>query len=97
MCLLGLLNHGLTKQNTIMRNSIPPAERLIATLTFLATGSSYERLKFQTGIAAQTLGYIIPETCKVMVNTLMNEYMKVSIKQIKIYMYFIILKIQVNL
>lgn len=61
-----------------MRDSIPAA--LIATLSFLATGLSYERLKFQTGIAAQTLGYIIPETCQVIVNTLIKEYMKVSIR-----------------
>lgn len=63
-----------------MRDSIPAAERLIATLSFLATGLSYERLKFQTGLVAQTLGYIIPETCQVIVNTLIKEYMKVSIR-----------------
>jgi hypothetical protein len=61
-----------------MRQAIPPEERLIATLRFLATGRSYEDLKFSTGIAAQTLGYIIPETCKVIFDVLKKEYLKVK-------------------
>lgn len=63
-----------------MRQSIPPEERLIATLRFLATGESYEELKFVTGIAAQTLGYIIPETCETIYNVLRKDYMKVCLE-----------------
>lgn len=61
-----------------MRESIPAEERLIVTLRYLATGRSYEDLKFSCGIAAQTLGYIIPETCKIIYEVLKYKYMKVN-------------------
>lgn len=77
--LLGRLKKYLQKQDTTMRQSIPPNERLIATLRFLATGRSYEDLKFSTGISAQALGYIIPETCRVIYEVLKEEYLKVSV------------------
>lgn len=62
--LMTTLRPFLTKQDTTMRQSIPAEERLIATLRFLATGRSYEDLKYSTGISAQALGRIIPETCR---------------------------------
>lgn len=76
---LDLLKPRITKQDTVMRQAIPAEERLIATLRFLATGRSYEDLKFSTGIAAQTLGYIIPKTCRVIYEVLKDTYMKVKI------------------
>lgn len=76
--LLDLVRPHLTKRDTQMRQSIPPEERLIATLRFLATGRSYADLKYSTGISAQALGYIIPETCRVLFNVLKGEYMRVS-------------------
>jgi hypothetical protein len=57
--LLNMVKPYVTKQNTVMRASVSPEERLIATLRFLAAGRS------STRIFAQALGYIIPETCKV--------------------------------
>lgn len=60
-----------------MRQAIPPEERLIATLRFLATGRSYKDLKYSIGIAAQTLGYLIPETCKVIYDILKKDCLKV--------------------
>ncbi|KAL4156107.1 hypothetical protein QTP88_000142 [Uroleucon formosanum] len=69
--LLDLLRPRITKQDTVMRQAIPAEERLIA------TGKSYEDLKFSTGIAAQTLGSIIPETCKAIYEILQDTYMKV--------------------
>ncbi|VEN57307.1 unnamed protein product [Callosobruchus maculatus] len=45
-----------------MRQSISPHERLTATLRFLATGRSYEDLKFSVAISPQALRQIIPET-----------------------------------
>ncbi|KAL5246315.1 hypothetical protein ACI65C_013723 [Semiaphis heraclei] len=53
-----------------LRMAKPDFDRL------LATGRSYEDLKFNTGIAAQTLGYIIPETCRVIYEVLQDTYMK---------------------
>lgn len=68
----------MSKQDIVMRQAIPPEERLIATLRFLATGRSCEDLKFSTGIAAQTLGYIIPATCKAIFDVLRKDYLKVK-------------------
>ncbi|KAL4083874.1 hypothetical protein QTP88_029190 [Uroleucon formosanum] len=86
--LLELVAHRLKKQDTVMRKSISPAERLIATLRFLSTGNSYEDLKFSTKIAAQTLGHIIPETCLALYDVLKDKYMKVK------YLIFIIITIK---
>ena len=46
-----------------MRRAITSHERLSVTLRFLATGRSYEDLKFSAAISPQALGVIIPETC----------------------------------
>lgn len=62
--LLLLVSPLIVKKDTVMRTAISPHERLAATLRFLATGRSYECLKFSTRISPQALGKIIPETCK---------------------------------
>ncbi|KAL4092423.1 hypothetical protein QTP88_026924 [Uroleucon formosanum] len=74
--LLELIGPKIEKQNTVMRMAITPEERLIATLRFLATGRSYEDLKFSTCISAPSLSYIIPETCKEIFEALKKNYMK---------------------
>jgi hypothetical protein len=51
----------------------------------LATGRSYEDLKFSTGISAQALGYIIPEMCKVIYEKLKGEYIKVQFYKCTFY------------
>lgn len=61
--LLNLVRPYIEKKNTVMLESISAEERLVATLRFLATGRSYEDLKFSCVISAQALGKIIPETC----------------------------------
>lgn len=61
-----------------LRPSISPHERLTATLRFLATGRSYEDLKFSTLISPQALGQIIPETCQAIYSVLKNKYLKVK-------------------
>lgn len=75
--LLHMVEPYLKKQETPMRTTISPQERLLATLRFLATGRSYEDLKYSTAISAQALGYIIPETCAVIYDVLRKEYLKV--------------------
>lgn len=77
--LLNLMRPHVSKQDTAMRGSIPADERLIATLRFLATGRGYEDLKFSTGISAQALGRIIPETCKALYEVLHRDYLKVNL------------------
>ncbi|XP_041983090.1 putative nuclease HARBI1 [Aricia agestis] len=74
--LLKMVTPYLQKQNTRMRNCITAEERLTVTLRFLATGRSYECLKFSYGISPQSLGRIIPETCAVIFNVLKNNFFK---------------------
>jgi hypothetical protein len=67
----------IEKKNTVMRDAIPPNERLTATLRFLTTGRSYEGLKFTTIISPQALGYIVPETCEAIYKVLHKDYLNV--------------------
>jgi hypothetical protein len=55
------------KDTTVIRDAIPASQRLSATLRFLATGQSFEDLKFLTAIALQDLGNIIIETCQAII------------------------------
>ncbi|XP_063771016.1 uncharacterized protein LOC134908815 [Pseudophryne corroboree] len=66
----------IQKQDTCMRKSISAEQRLVATLRFLATGRSFEDLKFSTAISPQALGVLIPETCNAIVQVLKGEYLK---------------------
>jgi hypothetical protein len=53
-CYLKLLQHItplIKRQDTVMRKSKSPHERLTVTLRFLATGRSYEDMKFSTAIS----------------------------------------------
>lgn len=75
-----LLSHvrpHITKQDSCMRKAVSAEERLMATLRFLATGRSFEDMKFTTGISAQSLGRIIPETCEPIIKVLQPQYLKV--------------------
>jgi len=88
-CYLKLLQHItplIKRQDTVMRKSISPHERLTVTLRFLATGRSYEDMKFSTAISPASLSIIIPETCRAIYEVLRNEYLKV-IKKIVLYLY----------
>ena len=53
--LLSLVTPWIKKKDTNMRDAISPHERLTATLRFLATGRSYEDLKYSTIISPQAL------------------------------------------
>lgn len=82
--LLKLVTPLIERHNTHLRECISPHERLTATLRFLATGRSYEDLKFSVIISPQALGRIIPETCQALYTVLKEEYMKVRIKKFSI-------------
>lgn len=75
--LLSLVTPLIQKQNTVMRDAISPHERLTATLRFLATGRTYECLKYSTIISPQSLSTIIPETCEAIYTVLHEEYLNV--------------------
>lgn len=77
--LLNKIRYRIEKVNTIMRESVTAEERLTATLRYLATGNSYEDLKFSTAISPQLLSKIIPETCTAIYEELSKEgYLKVN-------------------
>lgn len=75
--LLALVSPLIKKSDTQMRPAITPHEKLTATLRFLATGRTYEDLKFTTIISPQALGRIIPETCEALYSVLKKDYLKV--------------------
>jgi len=68
----------IEKQNTVMRDSIPSHVRLIATLRFLATGRSYEDLKFSMRVSPQALRDIIIETC-LAIQTALRDFIQVIV------------------
>ena len=65
----------IAKQDTVMRNAITP-EACIAATSFLATGRSFEDLKFAMIISPQALGKIIPEMCKAIYEALKHDYLR---------------------
>jgi len=65
-----------------MRQAVIPYKKLTATLRFLATGRSYEDLKFSTIMSPQALRKIIPETCRAIYKVL-KEYCKVRVYNVK--------------
>lgn len=75
--LLSVVTPLIEKKNTVMRSAISPHERLTATLRFLATGRSFEDLKYSTIISPQALGKIIPETCEAIYSVLHKDHLKV--------------------
>lgn len=78
--LLRVVTPLIQKQDTCMRKSISAEQRLLATLRFLATGRSFEDLKFSTAISPQALGVIIPETCNAIVQMLKGRYLQFPTK-----------------
>lgn len=65
------------KKDTICRNSISPAEKLAATLRYLATGESYRSINYQTRLSSSLLCAAIPAVCEAIWKNLKDEYLKV--------------------
>ena len=61
--LLNKIRPRIEKRNTVMVDAVSAEQRLSTTLKFLATGKSYEDLKFNTTISPQLLSKIIPVKC----------------------------------
>ena len=76
--LIELVTPLIQEKNTVLREAIPVDDRLAVTLRFLATGRSFEDLKFSAIISAQSLGKIIPETCRAIYQVLKETCLKVS-------------------
>lgn len=67
----------IQKQNTNMRASISPSERLVLTLRFLATGDNYQSLKLLFRIPETTISRIIPNVLDAIYKELVNDYLQV--------------------
>lgn len=61
-----------------MRAAITQSERLSVTLRFLATGNSFEDLKFSSYMAPNFISKIVIETCEALVLCL-KEFIKVRV------------------
>lgn len=75
--LLELVTPAIEKKNTHLRDAIPANQRLSITLRYLATGNTFEDLKFLSAISPQSIGIIVMETCTAIIKSL-KDYIKVS-------------------
>ncbi|XP_011883714.1 PREDICTED: uncharacterized protein LOC105570872, partial [Vollenhovia emeryi] len=66
----------IEKQNTDMRQSIPPSERLSLTLRHLATGESQESLRLSFRIGQSTISRIVKEVCSAIYQVLKDQYVR---------------------
>ncbi|XP_018299908.1 uncharacterized protein, partial [Mycetomoellerius zeteki] len=66
----------IKKQDTHLRQSISPAERLSLTLRHLATGESQESLRLTFRIGQSTISGIIKEVCTVIIHILREDYLR---------------------
>lgn len=75
--LLEIVSPLIKKENSNMREAIPPGERLALTLRFLATGNSFMSLQYLFRIPQTTISTIIPEVCDALYKVLLPDFMKV--------------------
>ena len=57
-------SYRIKKQNTIMRESIRPDERMAVTLQFLAAGETFKSLEYSFRISRTAISHIVIETCQ---------------------------------
>lgn len=77
--LLSLVEPKIRKQDTTFRKAILPADKLILTLRFLATGDSYASLQYLFKISKQSISALIPDVCKAIIDSL-KKHCQVSCK-----------------
>ncbi|XP_073421558.1 uncharacterized protein [Dendrobates tinctorius] len=75
MDLLGMVEGIIRRRDTQLRRAIPPEERLLVTLRFLATGESLSSLHFQYRLGISTLSGIVADTCRALCEVLCLEYL----------------------
>lgn len=75
--LLSLIEPKIRKNDTVMRNSISPGERLAITLRFLGTGESFKSLQYIFRIPQSTISKIVPEVCDAIYHELKKDFLKV--------------------
>ena len=73
--LLSKVSPFITRTDTVMRQAIPPQQRLAVTLRYMATGCSYTELHYNFRISVSLLTQIIPETCEAIYNVLKDDHL----------------------
>ena len=76
VALAELIGPYVKKQDTFMRMSIPPSERLALTIHFLATGESFQPLSFQFRIGKATVSGILTEVCDAIYDVLGKDVLQ---------------------
>ena len=74
--ILEFTNHTSPKQSTIGTKIVSPAERLVLTIRFLATGETCHSLHLQFRIGERAISYIIEEVTEAIVRYLGKEHIK---------------------
>jgi hypothetical protein len=75
--LLGMVAPKIERQNTQMRDAIPPRVMLEGTLYFMAIGNSYRTLQYFFRVSKASISNFIPEVCDAIYYSL-GEFIKVS-------------------
>ena len=75
--LLSLVGPKIAKKQCKSRNPIPPEERLVLTLRYLATGDSQQTQSFAFRIGRATVSNISKETCAALWEALNETYLRV--------------------
>lgn len=75
--LLEFVSPTIERQNTLMRDSLPPHIKLEITLNFLATGNSYRSLQHLFRVSKSAISKFIPEVCEAIFESL-KDFIKVS-------------------
>lgn len=76
--LLHLVRPYIRKNDTNMRMSISPENRLTLTLRYLATGENFTSLQYIFRIPQTTISRIIPEVLDAIYKVLVQDFFKVS-------------------
>lgn len=79
--ILGRIEKDIQKQDTICRKSVSPAERLAATIRYLATGDSYRTINDKTQLSCAFLSTAVPNVCEAICRNFGDEYLKVCKKK----------------
>lgn len=75
--LLNMVDPLIRRQDTHMRKCITVTERLAVTLRYLATGRSFEDLKFSTLMSPASISEAVLETCEA-ITYVLRDYVKVK-------------------
>ncbi|KAK4885921.1 hypothetical protein RN001_002192 [Aquatica leii] len=77
----------ITKQDTVMRESVPARSKLEVTLRFLATGESFRSLMYATQIHESTVSRFIPEVCKAIMPNSPEEWEQIAMEFYRLWQF----------